>query len=185
MDDNQNEQSATFSLGASKRPVWKLVNNGKGVYMFNANGLLFKMFFNDDMTPDKATVAQMAKLIKRMSCTVLNVITSIINGMYIYEKDPSYYLEYPNIEDFYGNSATSHIIVRFPNTENAVRLADADRVPEMNQNIADIDRYSEALSKAFEKMYQAQQGAGQNPYGPQAGPQGPQPGPQDQGPDEQ
>ena len=54
-----------------------------------------------------------------------------------------------------------------------------------SQNLADIDRYSEALSKAFEKMYQAQQGAGQNPYGPQAGPQGPQPGPQDQGPDEQ
>jgi molecular chaperone DnaK len=53
------------------------------------------------------------------------------------------------------------------------------------QNLADIDRYSEALNKAFEKMYQAQQGAaGQNPYGPQ-GPQGPQPGPQDQGPDEQ
>ena len=139
MDDNQNEQSATFSLGASKRPVWKLVNNGKGVYMFNANGLLFKMFFNDDMTPDKATVAQMAKLIKRMSCTVLNVITSIINGMYIYEKDPSYYLEYPNIEDFYGNSATAHMILRFPNTGNAVRLADADRIPEMNQNIADVD----------------------------------------------
>ncbi|MBR5176574.1 MAG: molecular chaperone DnaK [Bacteroidales bacterium] len=54
------------------------------------------------------------------------------------------------------------------------------------QNLSDIDRYSEALSKAFEKMYQAQQGAaGQNPYGPQGGPQGPQPGPQDQGPDEQ
>ena len=56
------------------------------------------------------------------------------------------------------------------------------------QNLADIDRYSEALSKAFEKMYQAQQGAGQNPYGnggPQAGPQGPQNGPEDQGPDEQ
>ena len=53
------------------------------------------------------------------------------------------------------------------------------------QNLADIDRYSEALNKAFEKMYQAQQGAaGQNPYGPR-GPQGPQPGPQDQGPDEQ
>ena len=53
------------------------------------------------------------------------------------------------------------------------------------QNLADIDRYSEALNKAFEKMYQAGQGAaGQNPYGPQ-GPQGPQPGPQDQGPDEQ
>ena len=57
-----------------------------------------------------------------------------------------------------------------------------------NQNLADIDRYSDALSKAFEKMYQAQQGAGQNPYGnggPQAGPQGPQNGPEDQGPDEQ
>jgi molecular chaperone DnaK len=57
-----------------------------------------------------------------------------------------------------------------------------------NQNLADIDRYSEALSKAFEKMYQSQQGAGQNPYGnggPQAGPQGPQNGPEDQGPDEQ
>jgi molecular chaperone DnaK len=54
------------------------------------------------------------------------------------------------------------------------------------QNLSDIDRYSEALSKAFEKMYQAQQGAaGQNPYGPQGGPQGPQNGPQDQGPDEQ
>ncbi|MBO4340547.1 MAG: molecular chaperone DnaK [Bacteroidales bacterium] len=52
------------------------------------------------------------------------------------------------------------------------------------QNLADIDWYTEALNKAFEKMYQAQQGAGQNPYGPQAGPQGPQ-GPQDQGPDEQ
>ena len=55
-----------------------------------------------------------------------------------------------------------------------------------SQNLADIDRYSEALNKAFEKMYQAgQAAAGQNPYGPQGGPQGPQPGPQDQGPDEQ
>ena len=54
-----------------------------------------------------------------------------------------------------------------------------------NQNLADIDRYSEALSKAFERMYQAGQSAGQNPYGPQGGSQpGPQ-GPQDQGPDEQ
>ena len=54
-----------------------------------------------------------------------------------------------------------------------------------SQNLADIDRYSEALSKAFERMYQAGQSAGQNPYGPQGGPQpGPQ-GPQDQGPDEQ
>ena len=54
-----------------------------------------------------------------------------------------------------------------------------------SQNLADIDRYSEALNKAFEKMYQAGQAAGQNPYGPQGGPQGPQNGPQDQGPDEQ
>ena len=56
------------------------------------------------------------------------------------------------------------------------------------QNIADIDRYSEALNKAFEKMYQQSQGAQQGgPQGPfQGGPQGGQPnGPQDQGPDEQ
>ncbi len=60
------------------------------------------------------------------------------------------------------------------------------------QNIADIDKYSEALNKAFEKMYQASAGAQQGgPQGPfQGGPQGPfgggpQPGPQDQGPDEQ
>ena len=55
------------------------------------------------------------------------------------------------------------------------------------QNIADIDRYKDALSKSFEKMYQAGQAAG----GPQGGPQGPfgpQGGPQpngDQGPDVQ
>ncbi|MBQ9652629.1 MAG: molecular chaperone DnaK [Bacteroidales bacterium] len=59
------------------------------------------------------------------------------------------------------------------------------------QNIADIDRYSEALNKAFEKMYQAGQQGQAGPQGPfQGGPQGPfqggpQPGPQDQGPDEQ
>ena len=54
------------------------------------------------------------------------------------------------------------------------------------QNLADIDRYSEALNKAFEKMYQAGQQAQGGPQGPfQGGPQGPQPGPQDQGPDEQ
>ena len=47
------------------------------------------------------------------------------------------------------------------------------------QNIADIDRYSEQLNKAFEKMYQASSGA------QQGGPQGPQPGGPDQGPDEQ
>ncbi|MBR5385297.1 MAG: molecular chaperone DnaK [Bacteroidales bacterium] len=49
-----------------------------------------------------------------------------------------------------------------------------------NQNIADIDRYSEALSKSFEAMYQQTQQAG----GPQGGPQGPfQGGPQQPGPD--
>ena len=68
------------------------------------------------------------------------------------------------------------------------------------QNIADIDRYSEALNKAFEKMYQAGASSQSNPFGQtggdpfggQGGPQGPfggqggpQPGPQDQGPDEQ
>ena len=61
-----------------------------------------------------------------------------------------------------------------------------------NQNLDDIDRYSEALNKAFEKMYQAsagaQQGGPQGPFqggpqGPQYGPQGPQNGPDT--PDEQ
>ena len=65
------------------------------------------------------------------------------------------------------------------------------------QNIPDIDRYSEALNKAFEAMYQQAQGAQQGgpqggpqgpfgqggPFGGQGGPQGPQGG--DQGPDEQ
>ena len=52
-----------------------------------------------------------------------------------------------------------------------------------NQNLEDIDKYSEALNKSFEKMYQASQAAGQaGPQGPQAGPQGPQ-GPQGPGPD--
>ena len=56
-----------------------------------------------------------------------------------------------------------------------------------NQNLADIDKYTEALNKSFEKMYQASQAAGQQ--GPQAGPQGPQgpqggqQGPQGPGPD--
>ena len=61
-----------------------------------------------------------------------------------------------------------------------------------NQNLDDIDRYSDALNKAFEKMYQASAGAQQGgPQGPfQGGPQGPQYGPQDPGngpdtPDEQ
>ena len=57
------------------------------------------------------------------------------------------------------------------------------------QNLADIDRYSEALNKAFEKMYQAGQQAGAQggPQGPfQGGPQGPfGGGPQPEGPDEQ
>ena len=54
-----------------------------------------------------------------------------------------------------------------------------------SQNIPDIDRYSDALSKAFEKMYQASAGAQQGgPQGPfQGGPQGPQYGPQGGGPD--
>ena len=61
-----------------------------------------------------------------------------------------------------------------------------------NQNLDDIDRYSDALNKAFEKMYQASAGAQQGgPQGPfQGGPQGPQYGPQGPGngpdtPDEQ
>ena len=61
-----------------------------------------------------------------------------------------------------------------------------------SQNLADIDRYSEALNKAFEKMYQAgQQGGAQGPQGGAGfnpgdggfnpgGQQGPQDGP---GPD--
>ena len=62
-----------------------------------------------------------------------------------------------------------------------------------NQNISDIDRYTEELTKAWNTASEdmnraaqagAQQGS-QNPYGPQAGPQGPQNGPDDQGPDEQ
>ena len=62
-----------------------------------------------------------------------------------------------------------------------------------NQNISDIDRYTEELTKtwnaASEDMNRAAQAGAQqgpqNPYGPQAGPQGPQNGPDDQGPDEQ
>ena len=53
------------------------------------------------------------------------------------------------------------------------------------QNLSDIDRYTEALNKAFEKMYQAGQ---QGQAGPQGGPQGPfggPQGPQPEGPDEQ
>ena len=62
-----------------------------------------------------------------------------------------------------------------------------------NQNISDIDRYTEELTKAWNAASEdmnraaqagAQQGS-QNPYGPQAGPQDPQNGPDDQGPDEQ
>ena len=62
-----------------------------------------------------------------------------------------------------------------------------------NQNISDIDRYTEELTKAWnaasEDMNRAAQAGAQqgpqNPYGPQAGPQGPQNGPDDQGPGEQ
>ena len=62
-----------------------------------------------------------------------------------------------------------------------------------NQNISDIARYTEELTKAWnaasEDMNRAAQAGAQqgpqNPYGPQAGPQGPQNGPDDQGPDEQ
>ena len=62
-----------------------------------------------------------------------------------------------------------------------------------NQNISDIDRYTEELTKAWnaasEDMNRAAQAGAQqgpqNPYGSQAGPQGPQNGPDDQGPDEQ
>ena len=62
-----------------------------------------------------------------------------------------------------------------------------------NQNISDIDRYTEELTKAWnaasEDMNRAAQAGAQqgpqNPYGPQAGPQGPQNGPDGQGPDEQ
>ena len=58
------------------------------------------------------------------------------------------------------------------------------------QNMADIDRYTEALNKAFEKMYQAGQQGQAGPQGPfQGGPQGPfgagPQGPQPEGPDEQ
>jgi len=54
-----------------------------------------------------------------------------------------------------------------------------------NQNVADIDRYSEEINKIMGEMYQSMSGA---QGGPQAGPQGPQgpaQGPDDQGPDEQ
>ena len=62
-----------------------------------------------------------------------------------------------------------------------------------NQNISDIDRYTDELTKAWnaasEDMNRAAQAGAQqgpqDPYGPQAGPQGPQNGPDDQGPDEQ
>ena len=62
-----------------------------------------------------------------------------------------------------------------------------------NQNLSDIDRYTEELTKAWnaasEDMNRAAQAGAQqgpqNPYGPQAGPQGPQNGPDAPGPDEQ
>ena len=56
-----------------------------------------------------------------------------------------------------------------------------------NQNISDIDRYTEELTKAWnaasEDMNRAAQAGAQQ--GPQPGPQGPQNGPDDQGPEEQ
>ena len=56
-----------------------------------------------------------------------------------------------------------------------------------NQNLSDIDRYTEELTKAWnaasEDMNRAAQAGAQQ--GPQPGPQGPQNGPDDQGPDEQ
>ena len=73
------------------------------------------------------------------------------------------------------------------NVENSVnQLKEAVKA----QNIADIDRYSEELNKAFEAMYQQAQQAQGGPqggpqgFGGQGGPQGGQPG-GDQGPDEQ
>ena len=62
-----------------------------------------------------------------------------------------------------------------------------------NQNLSDIDRYTEELTKAWNAASEdmnraAQAGAQQGPqasYGPQGGAQGPQNGPDDQGPDEQ
>ena len=55
-----------------------------------------------------------------------------------------------------------------------------------NQNLSDIDRYTEELTKAWnaasEDMNRAAQAGAQQ--GPQPGPQGPQNGPDDQGPDE-
>lgn len=56
-----------------------------------------------------------------------------------------------------------------------------------NQNLSDIDRYTEELTKAWnaasEDMNRAAQAGAQQ--GPQPDPQGPQNGPDDQGPDEQ
>ena len=56
-----------------------------------------------------------------------------------------------------------------------------------NQNLSDIDRYTEELTKAWnaasEDMNRAAQAGAQQD--PQPGPQGPQNGPDDQGPDEQ
>ncbi len=62
-----------------------------------------------------------------------------------------------------------------------------------NQNLSDIDRYTEELTKAWNAASEdmnraAQAGAQQGPqasYGPQGGSQGAQNGPDDQGPDEQ
>lgn len=139
IDETQNERVAVFALGASKHAVWKIVNRGEKVIMVAANGTgLFRMSFNDDLSPDKATVAELEQLIKTMSYTLLNVINIILSGMYSYQKDPSYYLDYPNIDDFYNTSESSAILVKFPGEGNALRLSDADRIPEMNKNITEI-----------------------------------------------
>ena len=91
-----------------------------------------------------------------------------------------------NLKD-YGDKIPTH-----KNSANASALGSLKEAVK-NQNISDIDRYTEELTKAWnaasEDMNRAAQAGAQqgpqNPYGPQAGPQGPQNGPDDQGPDEQ
>ena len=86
-----------------------------------------------------------------------------------------------------GRNSTSGSNVKADVESNVNLLKEAVK----SQNIPDIERYSEALNKAFEAMYQQSQqaqgpqGGPQGPFGGQGGPQGgPQNGP-DQGPDEQ
>ena len=68
-------------------------------------------------------------------------------------------------------------------THRKIANLGSEQVDIYKKDLADIDRYSEALNKAFEKMYQAGQQAQGGPQGPFQG--GPQPGTQGQGPDEQ